>query len=101
MNRKLLLLALVLLVAGVFSACAGPAYISVRTAPPPPQTRGIAGFAPGPGYVWVDGFWDWRGGNWYWVRGYWVRPPRPRAIWVAPRWEPYGRGYRFHRGYWR
>jgi hypothetical protein len=101
MNRKLLFLTFVVLLAGVLSACAGNGYIAVRSAPPPPQVHGVVGYAPGPGYVWVDGFWDWRGGNWHWVRGYWTRPPRARAIWVAPRWEPYGRGYRFHRGYWR
>ena len=101
MNRKLLFLTFVVLLAGALSACAGNGYMTVRSAPPPPQARGVVGYAPGPGYVWVDGFWDWRGGNWHWVRGYWTRPPRARAIWVSPRWEPYGRGYRFHRGYWR
>ena len=101
MNRKVLLLSFVLLLMGVFSACAGNTYVAVRTAPPPPRAIGVVGFAPSPGHVWVDGFWDWRGGSWRWAPGYWVRPPRPHAVWVAPRWEPYGRGYRFHRGYWR
>ena len=102
MNRKWMLVGVVVLAEAVFSACAGSGgYVAVRSAPPPPRAHGIVGVAPGPGYVWVDGFWDWRGGNWYWSQGYWGRPPRARAVWVAPRWERYGRGYRFHRGYWR
>ena len=34
---------------------------------------------PGPGYVWVDGYWDRNYGRNVWVAGYWTRP--------APRYE--------------
>src|SRR5215831_14905376 len=97
MKSKLLLPAL-LLSMGFLTACAGgysAHYVAVG--PPPPPAYGVVGVAPGPGYVWVDGFWDLRGGRWMWSRGYWVRPPRRGAIWVAPAWRPYDRGYRFHR----
>ena len=69
--------------------------------PPPPPVYGAMGYAPGPGFVWVDGFYDLRGGHWVWAGGHWGRPPRPGAVWVRAYWEPHGRGYRFHRGYWR
>ena len=85
MNRKLTLLLLVTLMLLVLGACAGGYYVSV---PPPPPRYGVVGYAPGPGFVWVDGYWDWR-------------PPRPGAVWVPHRWVPYGRRYRFVRGYWR
>jgi hypothetical protein len=101
MNRKLLLLAVVLLTVVVLSACAGNGYYVARTGPPRPLGYGVMGVAPGPGYVWVDGFWDLRGGSWRWAPGYWARPPRGYSMWVTPSWRPYGHGYRYNRGYWR
>jgi hypothetical protein len=99
MNRKILL-PFTLLAAGLSSACAGNAYVVARTAPPPPRAVGFVGVAPGPGYVWVDGYWNWRN-NWVWVPGSWVRPPRHRAVWVPGYWSQHGRNYRFHQGHWR
>ena len=94
------------LLAGVFvilgtalTACAGGVYYQAY-APPPPR-YGMVGVAPGPGFVWTEGYWDWRDRNWFWVGGRWMRPPHARAMWVAPEWRHEGRGYRFHRGYWR
>ena len=80
--------------------CAAHASYYVAGPPPPPQAVGIVGYAPGPGYVWIDGFWDWRG-RYVWVPGYWGRRPHPRAVWVPgrPHYE-HGR-YSYHRGYWR
>jgi YXWGXW repeat-containing protein len=104
MNRKLLSLAFVLLILGTLSACAGGySYYTVPSAPPPPPAYGygVVGVAPGPGFVWVNGYWDWRGGRWFWTRGTWVRPPRRHAVWVAPSYRPYGRGYRYYAGRWR
>ena len=98
MNRKLTLLLLVTLALLVLGACAGGYYVQV---PPPPPRYGVVGYAPGPGFAWVDGFWDWRGGNWFWVGGSWQRPPSPRAVWVPHRWVPYALRYRLVRGYWR
>jgi hypothetical protein len=48
---------------------------------------------PGPGYVWVDGYYDGYG-NWF--NGYWAVPPYAGAYWVAPR----AYGGRFYSGYW-
>ena len=70
-------------------------------APPAPYAVGAVGYAPGPGYIWTDGFWDLRGSRWVWVNGRWVTPPRGRRAWVTDRWERHGNGWRFHRGYWR
>jgi len=69
--------------------------------PPPPAPRvGVYGYAPGPGYVWIDGFWDWRD-RYVWVPGYWARPPRAHARWVAGRAYYRNRRYYYRRGYWR
>jgi hypothetical protein len=97
----------VLLVAVLFgslaaTSCATGGYYAYRVPPPPPpRMAGAIGFAPGPGFVWIDGFYDLRGASWVWVSGYWTRPPHPRATWVAPYWERQGNRYRFHRGRWR
>jgi hypothetical protein len=51
---------------------------------------------PGPGYVWVDGYYGFAGGHYRWVNGYWSRPPYAGAYWVAPRYH----GGRYYAGYW-
>ena len=91
----------ILLGMSIASAC-GQGYMAYRVpAPPPPRVAGPMGYAPGPGYVWIDGFWDLRGSRWVWVNGRWGRPPRRGAVWVPERWERHGEGYRHNRGYWR
>ena len=106
MRRKILVGA-VLAAGAVLSAC-GPgyssAYVGVRYGPPAPR-YGVIGVAPGPGYVWTEGFWDWRGGRWDWQAGRWQRPPHAHARWEPGRWEEHqerGRqAYRFREGHWR
>lgn len=73
----------------------------VRHAPPPVRYERW-GRAPGPGYVWCDGYWDWRGNRWSWMGGTWCRPPRHGSAWAGGGWRSYGnRGYRWHPGRWR
>jgi hypothetical protein len=69
-------------------------------APPPPRHE-HRGYAPGPEYVWIDGYWAWHGGHHEWVGGRWERPPHGRREWVAPRWERHGGSYVFIEGSWR
>src|SRR5579864_6783469 len=88
------------LIAGtLMSGCAVRAGV-VAYAPPPPRYA-VVGAAPGAGFVWTEGFYDWRGSGYVWVPGRWQRPPRARAVWVPGNWEHGARGYYFHRGYWR
>jgi len=80
--------------------CAAQAGYYVAAPPPPAPVVRVVGYAPGPGYAWVEGFWDWRG-RYVWVPGYWARPPRPHAVWVPGRaYYNHGRYYR-RRGHWR
>ena len=100
MNRNLL--ATAALVLGLTaSACGGGAMYVSSFAPPPAPHAAVVGVAPGPGFVWIDGFYEWGGGGYRWVAGRWVRPPRRGALWVAPYWGQERRGWTFHRGYWR
>jgi hypothetical protein len=100
---KRLLLIGAMSMAAILAACGGGYYSGgyVRYGPPPPPRYGVVGYAPGPGYVWCDGYWDRRGSQWGWVAGTWQRPPRPRAAWVAGSWREERGGWRFRRGYWR
>jgi len=84
----------------LLSACAANGAVIVRVAPPAPR-YGVVGVAPGPGYVWTEGYWNWRGANYEWVAGRWMRPPRPHAVWVPGVWVQSNRGYAFRRGHWR
>src|SRR5215471_3133551 len=89
----------VLALSSIVGCAAGGAYY-VTSPPPPPAVVGVVGYAPGPGYVWIDGFWDWRG-RYVWVPGYWGRRPHPHAIWVPGR-AHYEHGrYSYRRGHWR
>jgi hypothetical protein len=96
---KRVLLSTAILLGTALTGCAG-GYV-VQVGPPPPPRYGVMGYAPGPGYVWTDGYWDWRGGRWVWMSGAWLRPPRPHAVWVPGGWIGQERHMRFRRGYWR
>jgi len=73
--------------------------VVVASAPPPPPVETIV-VAPGPGYVWVGGEWEWHG-RWVWVGGHWVYPPRPHVVWVSGTWYSGPRGWCRRPGYWR
>lgn len=64
--------------------------------PPPPSYAYQRPSLPGPGYYWVDGYWNFFGRRYVWVPGYWMRPPYAGAYWVAPRYS----GGRFFLGFW-
>jgi YXWGXW repeat-containing protein len=100
MKSKMLATAAIVL-GTVLSACGGYASGFVAYGPPPPPRYGVIGVAPGPGYIWTDGYWNRVGGSWAWVGGRWAVPPRGRRVWVRPEWRAEGNRYRFHRGYWR
>ena len=71
----------------------------VTEAPPALQTD-VAVVQPGPGYVWIVGYWTWRSDQYQWVAGHWEMPPNPNAVWVAPTLAPQGNHYKFTEGYW-
>ena len=99
--RKKFLGGAVLLVVAFLAGCGGGYRYSYVSYGPPAPRYGVVGVAPGPGFVWVDGYWGWRGGRYEWVAGRWARPPRPGAVWVRPEWRQEPHGWRFHDGHWR
>ncbi len=70
----------------------GPGY-GYGYAPPPPPAVAYRPPCPGPGYVWINGYYDGYG-NWF--DGYWAMPPYAGSYWVAPRYY----GGRYFTGYW-
>jgi hypothetical protein len=88
------LLAGLLLAGGILF---GQVSIGIRIgAPPPPRVVRVRPAAPGPGWLWVDGYWYAVGHKYRWHDGYWTRPPYEGARWVAPRHD----GEQFYAGYW-
>jgi|SRR5579883_210030 len=83
------------------TACAGGGYVYYASAPPPPLREEVFGVAPGPGFVWISGYWGYRGNNYVWIPGRWERPPRPGARWEAGRWERHGSRWGYREGHWR
>ena len=72
----------------------------VRTGPPARIVE-VRPVAPGPRYVWIDGYHRWDGRGYVWVPGRWAAPPRARAAWVPGRWAHDRRGWYFVEGHWR
>jgi len=55
---------------------------------------------PGPGYVWLPGYYRWAGARYVWVPGRYEIPPRPGVVWVAPHWVHRNGSWVFIAGYW-
>jgi hypothetical protein len=70
--------------------------LGIRIGPPPAVHVEHAPPSPGPGYVWIRGYWYPVDGKYVWHGGYWSRPPYEGAHWVGPRRS----GGQFYAGYW-
>lgn len=75
--------------------------VVVRPEPPPPAPSEITPPAPGRGYVWVSGAYEWNGERWDWVSGHWERPVRASAVWVPGEWRQTRGGWYWDPGHWR
>ena len=100
LSTKLAQLTLLIGLTGALGACGGAHYYGYGP-PPAPRVVGAVGYAPGPGYVWIDGFYRPGPSGYVWTAGRWARPPYRGAYWVPGR--TYYRGNRpyWQEGYWR
>jgi hypothetical protein len=93
-----------LAMAGVLAFVLSPAMsfaqVHITVAPPAPVVE-VRGNAPGPEYVWVDGYHRWEGDHYVWTAGHWDRPPHPHAHWVAHRWVHRHGEWVMVEGHWR
>ncbi len=82
-------------VQGRVGVTAEPVY-EVEEAPPPPREERVV---VRPGFVWIRGRWEFRGGHWVWRAGYWQRA-RVGHVWEAGHWERRGNHYVWIEGRW-
>jgi hypothetical protein len=71
----------------------------VERAPPPPRFDRRPPL-PGPGHVWVSGYWYWTGGGYVWRAGFWDVPPYNGHVWVDAGWVFHQGRYRYVPGRW-
>jgi hypothetical protein len=72
-------------------------YDVIRIAPPEPRYERIPRARHG--YVWVPGYWNWRGNRHEWVRGTWM-PERPGYVYAQPSWRQRDGQWYLEQGRW-
>src|SRR5215471_1240271 len=94
---RFLVLALLLVIAS--TASFGGISFSVTLAPPllPIYAQPIC---PGPGYIWVPGYWAYGDFGWFWVPGTWVLAPFVGALWTPGYWHWDDGVFLWSEGYW-
>jgi hypothetical protein len=55
---------------------------------------------PGPGYIWVPGYWAWGDDGYFWVPGTWILPPAVGLLWTPGYWGFRDGIYVWNAGYW-
>lgn len=76
----------------------GVVYVAER---PPVERVEVIPAAPAVGFVWIKGYWGYRGGSYAWVAGRWDRPVAGTHAWVAERWSHDRNGWYLTPGHWR
>jgi hypothetical protein len=97
MIKRVLLATAVAAALGASAPASSAVDIHVQVAPPAPRYEAVP--APRRGWVWVPGYWDWRGHRYAWVQGQWVRE-RPGYVYHGPRWTERGGRWHMDRGHW-
>ncbi len=73
------------------------AVVEVDSEPPPPQYEEVV---VRPGFVFIQGRWNWEGGRWVWMNGHYERE-RAGYFWAPGRWEARGGRHVWVEGEWR
>lgn len=74
--------------------------VQVAEAPPPEKVDGDKPAAPGYGYIWVSGYWDYLDGNYLWRSGRWVQG-KADYEYVRAHYEAVNNRWVFHRPHWK
>jgi hypothetical protein len=73
--------------------------ISVRIGPPELPVYAQPS-CPGPGYLWIPGYWAYGPDGYFWVPGTWAEPPEFGLLWTPGYWGWEDDFYTWHAGYW-
>ena len=92
----ILMLAAFLLGGGALHAQRPRISVGIGIGGPPPAVAYVPA-SPGPGYYWVQPYWD---GN-VWVHGYWAPPAYYGGFYVGHGYHHWDHGRVGHRGHWR
>jgi WXXGXW repeat (2 copies) len=74
--------------------------MSVASPPPAEKAESDKPAAPGFGYIWVAGYWDYLDGNYIWRDGRWMQG-KADYEYVRARYEHDAQGWVFHRPHWK
>ena len=74
--------------------------VPVKSAPPAEKAETNKPAAPGFGYIWVAGYWDYLDGNYIWRDGRWVQGKQDYEY-VRARYDFDGKAWVFHRPHWK
>jgi hypothetical protein len=74
-------------------------FLSASVAPPPVPVE-VQPSCPGPGYIWMPGYWLYGEYGYAWVPGQWVYAPSPGMLWTPGYWGLSAGVYIWHAGYW-
>ncbi len=81
-----------------------PAQVSVGvsiTIAPPPLPVYTQPLCPGPGFIWIPGYWAWDPSyGYFWVPGMWAPAPFVGALWTPGYWAWNNGVYVWYEGYW-
>jgi hypothetical protein len=97
MHKMLSLVAVLLMVAALITACAATPVVHET---PPQLQQETVGAAPSPAHVWIPGHWKWNG-TWVWILGHWRKAPFLGAVWVPGHWVERRGGWVWVDGRWR
>jgi hypothetical protein len=75
----------------------GVVFYDATPEPPPPQYES---YSVRPGFIWMTGRYDWRGGQWVWLGGHYERE-RVGYTYAPGRWQRRGNGHVWVEGEWR
>jgi hypothetical protein len=74
--------------------------VSVTSPPPAERAEDAHAAAPGFGFIWVAGYWDYLDGNYIWREGRWMQG-KADYEYVRARYEHDAQGWVFHRPHWK
>jgi hypothetical protein len=73
--------------------------LTVMIAPPPLPVYEQPPI-PGPGYLWLPGYWSYGPYGYFWVPGTWMEPPAVGLLWTPGYWGWSAGFYTWNPGYW-